>query len=98
MNQTSPGADRGEQTGMSQDMAGDGPIGTGPFDKDLHRTPVVLWWSVALMSLGAALIGGAIIAFNLNDTIGVELLVAGVAVGLIGVVVGLKNKIMGNVD
>lgn len=98
MNPTSAGADRDKQTGLSQDMTGDGVIGTGPFDQDLHRTPTILWWAVALMSLGAALVGGAIVAFSKSGTVGVELLVAGVLVGLVGLVLGLKNKIMGNVD
>ncbi len=42
---------------VTPDEAGDGIIGHGPFDKDLHQTPKLLWTAVVLMCLGAAVVG-----------------------------------------
>jgi len=42
---------------VTPDEAGDGINGHGPFDKDLHQTPKLLWTAVVLMCLGAAVVG-----------------------------------------
>lgn len=82
----------------SQDQAGANAGGPGPFSRDLHRTPPVLWASVALMCLGAALVGGGAIALSRSLTLAVVLFIAGAVVGGIGLVLGLRNRIMTNVD
>lgn len=78
--------------------AGGRPLHGGPFGKDLHDTPPVLWVSVALMCLGAALLGGGVVALSKDTTVAVWLFVAGVATGLVGGALGLVNGIMSNVS
>ena len=76
---------------------GDSPLHGGAFDKDLHQTPKVRWLSIALMCLGTALIGGGVVALSMNTTTAIVLFIAGAALGVVGVVIGLANNIMSNV-
>lgn len=71
---------------------------TDPFQDDLDRTPVVLWVSVALMCVGFALVGGAVVALSADTGLAVGLAVAGVVLGLLGAGLGRRNRIMRNVD
>lgn len=70
----------------------------GPFGKDLHETAPVLWAAVALMCLGAALLGGGVVALSKDTTVAVWLFVAGTALGIVGGALGLLNGIMSNVS
>ena len=79
-------------------QAGETPFGPGPFMDDLHRTPTVLWVAVALMCLGFSLIGGAVVALSMDTAAAIALFASGAAIGLIGLVLGARNRIMSNVD
>ncbi len=78
--------------------AGGSAVGDGPFDKDLHETPTVLWVSVAVMCLGAALIGGGVVAVSKDLTVAVVLFVTGAVLGVVGALLGLTHGIMSNVE
>ncbi len=80
------------------DETGDSPSHGGAFDKDLHETPKVLWLSVALMCMGTALIGGGVVALSMDTTTAIVLFIAGAALGVVGVVLGIANNIMSNVE
>ncbi len=82
----------------SADETGDSPLHGAAFDKDLHQTPPVLWVSVALMCLGVALVGAAVVAMSKSTTIAVALLAAGAVVAAVGAAVGVRNHIMTNVE
>ena len=79
-------------------QAGGTPLGPGPFMDDLHRTPPVLWVAVGLMCLGFSLIGGGVVALSMDTAAAIALFAAGGVLGLIGLVLGARNRIMGNVD
>ncbi len=82
----------------STDEAGDSPLHGAAFDKDLHQTPKVLWLSVALMCMGTALIGGGVVALSMDTTTAIVLFIPGAALAVVGVVIGLANNIMSNVE
>lgn len=78
-----------------QDQAG--APGAGPFFQDLHSTPPALWVAVALMCVGVALVGGAVVALSLDVATAVYLFIAGVVLG-VELALGLHNNIMTNVE
>jgi hypothetical protein len=78
--------------------AGGSVFGRGPFMDDLHRTPLALWIAVALMSVGVALAGGAVVALRMSARTAVALFVAGGLIGAAGVILGVRHHIMRNVD
>ncbi len=88
------------QTRSSQDSSQDqtGAPGQGPFYNDLHQTPTGLWVAVLLMCVGAALIGGGVIALSINVTTAVVLFTVGAVLGMVGLALGLRDNIMTNVE
>lgn len=72
--------------------------GADPAGLDAHDTPRSLWVAVILMCLGAALLGLAVVLFNMNTGAAVSSLIAGVVVGLIGAAISMRKGIMSNVE
>jgi peptidoglycan/LPS O-acetylase OafA/YrhL len=64
---------------------------------DFHQTPPVLWIAVALMCVGFALIGGAVIALGGDTAIAPVLFALGGLLGVVGIVLAARNHIMRNV-
>jgi len=83
---------------VTPDNAGDGIIGHGPFDKDLHQTPKLLWIAVVLMCVGAAVVGLGVVALSTSESTGVILLIVGAVIGLVGIGLAATNGIMSNVE
>jgi len=83
---------------VTPDEAGDGIIGHGPFDKDLHQTPKLLWTAVVLMCVGAAVVGLGVVALSTSESTGVILLIIGAVIGLVGIALAATNGIMSNVE
>jgi hypothetical protein len=78
--------------------AGGSLFGPGPFMDDLHRTPVVLWLSVALMAVGIALVGGGVVALSMSTGTAVALFLFGGVLGTVGLVLAARHHVMRNVD
>lgn len=72
--------------------------GADPAGQDAHDTPKALWLAVILMCVGAALLGLAVVLFNMNTRAAVTSLIAGVVIGLIGAAISLRKGIMSNVE
>ncbi|MGZ6804640.1 MAG: hypothetical protein ACXVFU_16470 [Nocardioidaceae bacterium] len=71
---------------------------SGPFEDDLHRTPAVLWVSVALMCLGVALVGGAVVALSTSTATALLLFVGGGVMGAVGLLLAARHHVMRDVD
>ncbi|MGZ6792921.1 MAG: hypothetical protein ACXVFV_08200 [Mycobacteriales bacterium] len=71
---------------------------SGPFEDDLHRTPAVLWVSVALMCLGVALVGGGVVALSASAGAAVALFAGGGGLVAVGALLGARHHLMRDVD
>jgi len=80
------------------DRTGRSPLHGAAFDEDLHGTPPVLWVSVALMCVGAVLLGAGVVALSKDVGWAIALFAAGAVVGAVGAGTGLRNHIMSNVE
>lgn len=83
-----------QEPGRTEGAEGDGIIGSGPFDKGLHQTAPLVWVAVALMVAGAILLGGAVVALVSSHAVALALAVAGALVGLFGIGLARRERIM----
>ena len=73
-------------------------LGKGPFTEGLVHSPPSSWISVVLMVVGFSLLGvaGVVLAFSVPTALVVG--AVGVTIGLVGIVVGVRQKLMSSVE
>jgi uncharacterized membrane protein HdeD (DUF308 family) len=75
-----------------------GVIGHGPFDHDIHETPMVLWVAVLVMCAGVTVAGVGITAFNWqSDPWGWGMVIGGAVLSVVGTIMLFANHVMDNV-
>ena len=74
------------------------PVGPDTVAGGVHRTPNALWVAVVLMVAGAVLVGLAVALLDLGGTPSLACLVAGVVLGLAGVVQAYRRRIFDAVE
>ena len=82
----------------SRRSGGSSPVVPGPVRRGLDQTPKVLWLTVGLMTLGACLAGGALIALRSSNATALGLSVAAVLLLGGGAVLGRRHHMMRDVS